>query len=99
MSESIRLSPAQQWRFSLVIDPEITELGVRLADALLEVKVPPAIAGQWINSQDVSIETHLEVAPGERLHLLIEKDFPCISRPGEDPSDYFEELADSDESC
>ena len=66
----------------------------------IKVSLPTEMANEWINTNQVSIEQYLDLPNGDQLHILIEKDFPCLDRPNEDKSDTFWELADkSADSC
>ena len=67
---------------------------------LLSVSIPSALAKTWGESNQVGIEYHLEINPGQNLHLLIEKDFPCQTRPDEPKEDFFSDLQQQEpESC
>ncbi len=88
------------FRFALQIEDMKDGVTASLEDNFLRVSIPKAEADAWINSNLVGIEKHISVPNGEALHVLIEKDFPCLDRPEEDKSDTFWELApDSPEAC
>ena len=59
----------------------------------ITVYLPLALAQNWMNSNQVGIEVNNELDNGDFLHILIEKDFPCVDREDEDKSDTFFELA------
>jgi hypothetical protein len=59
----------------------------------LVLTLPKKEALEWIITNKVGIESHINLSNDEQLHLLIEKDFPCLDRPEEDKSDTFWELA------
>ena len=45
----------------------------------------------WANSEQVSISGEQVLDDGEKLNILVEKDFACLApREGEDESDMFE---------
>lgn len=68
--------------------------------AQITLVLPQDQALQWINSDSVGIEHQQEYAPGQYLHLLIEKDFPCRHTEETDMQDTFYELAPKDDlSC
>lgn len=55
------------------------------------VDVPPAIAEHWLQTDQVGIEAEQPLEDGEKLFILLEKDFQCLkARPGEDEGDLFE---------
>jgi len=67
---------------------------------MLKVIIPAQLANDWINTNEVGIESYVDLKGKEKLHLLIEKDFPCKDRPEEDKSDTFTELVnDPTDSC
>jgi hypothetical protein len=44
----------------------------------------------WAASEQVSIEGEQTLDDGEKLSILVEKDFACLApRPGEDESDMY----------
>lgn len=66
-----------------------------LTDGTLRIGMPEAQAEIWMNPDRVGFEEQLPVAgKSATLHLLIEKDFPCLHRTNEDKTDTFQDLAD-----
>lgn len=78
---------------ALRIDAAIEDVDARFENNSLILSISAAIAKAWTETNQVGIERHLDLPKGERLHVLIEKDFPCLDRPNEDKSDTFWELA------
>lgn len=100
ISESVHFGPKSTLSFSLKIDSSLRELSAQFSNGQIVVALPEGQAQNWINSQEVGIETNINVSPERQLHILIEKDFPCLDREGEDKSDTFWELApETPESC
>ncbi len=98
--ESIRFPLGILLRFALQIQEKEESVTAALEDNFLSVSIPKNEADAWINSNQVGIEKRISLPEGEELHLLIEKDFPCLDRPEEDKSDTFWELApESPEAC
>ena len=93
VEESIRFPAGTLFRFAISIVESADRLSATLQDNYLLLSIPPALASDWISTNRVGIESHIDLYEGEQLHLLIEKDFPCNDRPGEDKSDTFWELA------
>lgn len=86
------------FKFVLTINKEINTVHATLIDDFLNLSIPHQIALDWMNSNRVSIETHLPLPDAAQLHVLIEKDFPCLDRPKENKADTFWELATKTDS-
>lgn len=100
ISESICFGPGNELHFALKVSPSLNAVEAQFRNEQIVVALPEGQAQKWINSQEVGIETHITVTPERQLHILIEKDFPCLDREGEDKSDTFWELApETPESC
>lgn len=100
VEESIKFPNGVVFQFVLAIDKTFSSVSAQLKDNQLTISIPKAEARDWISTNQVGIETHLQVPDEEQLHLLIEKDFPCLDRPEEDKSDTFWELApETPEAC
>lgn len=93
VTESIQFPNLIVFSFALVINNDQSSLHADLKDNNLTISIPEATAKNWINTNEVGLETHLELPDNEQLHLLIEKDFPCLDRSNEDKSDTFWELS------
>jgi len=56
----------------------------------LRVYIPTAIADDWVNSNQVSLENNIQIKSDRTLRILVEKDFKCLDeRLHEDESDNF----------
>lgn len=93
VEESIRFLNNVVFKFALLIEDMDSDLNVNLEQNYLKLSIAKARAKQWITTNEVGIETYIALANGEQLHLLVEKDFPCLDRANEDKSDTFWELA------
>ena len=91
--ESIQFGGGVSISFSLSISGHAKKVSAYFLNYKILVKIPKAIASKWINSNEVSIEVNQPLDNGDSLHILIEKDFPCLDREEEDKSDTFWELA------
>ena len=80
-------------RFGLML-AEADRLNASMEDGTIVVTLPQAAAQQWMNSEQVGMETEMPLDTGQSLHILIEKDFPCKDRE-EDLANTFFELDDS----
>lgn len=93
IEESIRFPSGIVFKFAISVNEETKQLKASLSDNYLELSIPKKQAVHWITTNEVGIETNLNLDDNEQLHVLIEKDFPCLDRPEEDKSDTFWELA------
>jgi len=100
VEESIRFPSGALFKFALKTVDDDQAINATFEDNHLQLSISKTAASQWINTNQVGIETNIKLPDNETLHLLIEKDFPCLDRPEEDKSDTFWELApETPESC
>jgi len=97
IQESLAFPGGASFHFRLTIDPTHQEVQATVDTNAIVVSLPQSTANQWIGTNEVGIECNLPLENGQQLHVLVEKDFPCNDRPGEDKSDTFWEL--SQEAC
>lgn len=93
VGESITFPGGQTLVFQLSTDPGISGMEAAWAGAVIDLRLPAKPARDWIETDQVGMESFLPLPNGEQLELLVEKDFPCKDRPGEDQSDLFTELS------
>jgi len=93
ISETIHFPGGTSLIHVLMKSKSANRINVEFIQGKITVVIPESIADQWIHSNQVGIETTIEVEETAPLHVLIEKDFPCLDRPNEDKSDTFFELA------
>lgn len=93
ITETVSFGGASMFAFALAIDMTAELVHAAFLDNLLLVNIPQMEAQKWIGTNQVGIEFNNELDNGEQLHILIEKDFPCLDREEEDKSDTFFELA------
>ena len=100
ITESISFPSGHELKSALQISDVIMNCEAGFDGNAITISLPTAMASQWMNTSQVGIEEHLALPNGAKLHILIEKDFPCLDRPNEDKSDTFWELADKPaDSC
>jgi len=100
VEEKVRFGNQVVLTFALSINESMQQVAATLLDNNLVVNLPKSAANEWINSNQVGIEVNKEIPNNESLHILIEKDFPCLDRENEDKSDTFWELAsDAPDAC
>lgn len=91
--EKVFFTPTSVFSFTLTIDDTQQEVGATFLNQDITVSLPTTMAHAWINTNQVSIEVHHRISEGQDLHILVEKDFPCLDRENEDKSDTFWELS------
>ena len=100
MEEYLAFDGSSKLTYQLLVDDNVMHPTSYFDDGILQVKLPKKEATTWMNTNQVGIEHEHEIDNGERMHLLIEKDFPCIDREDEDKEDTFQELAEeNDATC
>lgn len=96
VQESVYLGNDALFSFSLSFT-EADAIKTEMSNNHLEVKVPIAQGTEWVNSEVVGIELDKILGNGEKLHILIEKDFPCLDREESNMEDTFFELVKKEE--
>ncbi len=100
IEDSITFGADDIFRYGLVISDEATTLLGEYKDSSIQIFIPKAIAMNWARTDLVSLEENIAVDEGQQLHLLVEKDFPCLDRTEEDYDDTFWELSEEkDPNC
>jgi hypothetical protein len=67
------------------------EVGVVFSGGVVSIAVPARQLMEWHSSDQVGISTAVDVQPGQKLEVLIEKDFRCLDPlVVEDQADAFE---------
>ncbi|MCE2821891.1 MAG: hypothetical protein LW693_05650 [Saprospiraceae bacterium] len=65
-----------------------------LSGSVLSVLLPAAQTERWIKSDDVGIYASVTVGnDGNKVQIILEKDFPCKHDDAEKQSDRFDDLA------
>ncbi|MEM7373615.1 MAG: hypothetical protein AAF587_33635 [Bacteroidota bacterium] len=90
--EHVHIGKDEVFWFELAITDN-ADIDVRFQGGGLRVMLPVEQAAAWMESQQVGMEYARPVEGEEVLHVLIEKDFPCLDRENEDKSDTFFELS------
>lgn len=87
--DQIQLTPDVAWQYALVSGNGAHDLAIRYDANKVSVVVPGQQAAAWAGSDQVGLESSIEVGDAE-VRLLVEKDFVCLAdRPDEDESDLF----------
>jgi hypothetical protein len=66
------------------------QLSVEFYDNRITLFVPGTLVGDWLNTDQTGFEQYLDLNDsGEKLFLLVEKDFTCLDKADEDQSDNY----------
>ena len=74
---------------------EGTDTLVSYAQDVITVVLCEEEVETWINTEQVGIRAELDLPGGEKLSILVEKDFQCLTNREEDQSDLFPNPKDS----
>ena len=66
------------------------ELSADFKDCIMTMYMPEKMVNEWVNTEIVGFDTHMDVDNGEKLYLLLEKDFKCLDEVVEDQSDNYD---------
>jgi hypothetical protein len=94
--EKMRVACGVSFEYRLSADGSGTSPQASMEQGALVVRLPPRLAAEWAGTETVGIEATQANGASEGLHILVEKDFPCLTpRPHEDDSDAFARPGDS----
>ena len=80
----------RQFKYVLESSPASVKPGAFLSECVITVRLPETTVLAWANSEQVSIRGELLLDEGDKLAILVEKDFACLApREGEDESDMY----------
>ena len=86
----VRFAGSNTFDYVLESSPATVKPEAHLSNNVLTVRVPVLDIQNWADSDRVSIDSEQILDDGERLRILVEKDFHCLApREGEDESDMF----------
>lgn len=87
--DRVRFPGGGELAYGIEVVPE-GALSAEHTGGRITLRVPRAAAERWADPGEVSISGAQALEDGERLRLLLEKDFECLApREGEDDSDLF----------
>lgn len=92
---SVHFPDGSEFGWELALDEQAANPQAKLSGGSFRITLPAEAARRWMESEQVGLEMFQPLASGASLHLLVEKDFPCKDRPGENKDDFFEELAET----
>ncbi len=80
----------REFRYELESSPASVNPGAFLSDSVMTVRLPESAVLAWATTEQVSIRGEQLLQDGDRISILVEKDFQCLSpRDGEDESDMY----------
>ena len=80
----------RQFSYSLESSPASVSPAAFYSDNEIRVRLPETQVLAWATTEQVSIEGEQTLDDGEKLSILVEKDFACLApRPDEDESDMY----------
>ena len=86
-----RFPDGTEFTYALEAEPEAQSASASYEQNRMTVRLPAAQVSAWASDDEaVSLRGELELASGDKLKLLVEKDFQCLTPRGdEDQSDLF----------
>jgi hypothetical protein len=86
---TVYFAPGRMLSYSMESLPDTAEVSADLDDNAIRVLIPASVAAQWTDSNEVGIQASRPIREGLQLELLIEKDFQCLHRTGEEEPDAY----------
>ncbi|MBN1237335.1 MAG: hypothetical protein JXB36_02485 [Gammaproteobacteria bacterium] len=84
-----RFGAGAQLIYRVSVRPE-GDLRATFTGDTVSVALPQPLLQRWLEPDQVSLRAEQPLESGERLTILVEKDFACLApRPDEDDSDLF----------
>lgn len=89
VSDSINFG-MQKLHYTLKASEQAESIQARLENNEITVAIPLQQAKEWVQSDEISIESFIPLSADESLRILVEKDFKCLTkRTHEDESDAY----------
>jgi len=90
----------RQFSYSIESSPASVNPAAFYSDNEIRVRLPETVVLVWATTEQISIEGEQVLDDGEKLSILVEKDFACLApRPGEDERDLFAHPNKDSEGC
>lgn len=88
------------FRYSVESSPASVNPAAFFSDNQIIVRLPETVVLAWANSEQVSISGEQVLDDGEKLRILVQKDFVCLTgRDDEDESDMYPHPSAGKVSC
>jgi hypothetical protein len=88
--EEHTLLPNGKLSYAVKKDSTANELSAIISNQTVLMLMPELDATNWVQTERVGYENNLTLPGGEKLYLLIEKDFKCLDNTNEDQSDMYD---------
>ncbi len=96
----VHFAGSNTFDYVLESSPATVKPEAHLSNNVLTVRIPEMDIRNWADSERVSIDSTQILDSGDKLRILVEKDFKCLSpREGEDESDMFPHPDTGTSSC
>ena len=80
----------RKFNYALESSPASVNPAAFYSENEIRLRLPETVVLAWATTEQVSIEGEQILDDGEKLSILVEKDFVCLApRAGEDESDMF----------
>lgn len=79
VTESIQFPNMQALTYSIRIDEKANEMSSSFENGKVSVSVPKETAKQWLETEEVGVETLQVINEDLSLNILLEKDFKCLT--------------------
>ena len=90
VSASTAFPGSRAFRYVVESSPASVTPAAFFSDNVLTVRLPESTVLAWSTTEQVSIEGDQRLDGGEKLRILVEKDFACLApRDDEDESDMY----------
>ena len=90
----------REFQYRVESSPASVNPGALFSDNIITVRLPETAVLAWATSDQVSMSGEQVLDDGDKLLVLVEKDFACLApREGEDESDMFPHPQAGTESC
>jgi hypothetical protein len=91
VSSKIEFPGSREFNYVVESSPASVNPGAFLSDNVLTVRLPETTVLGWAASEQVTIDGEQLLDDGQRLSILVEKDFAClVPREDEDDAEMFE---------
>ena len=80
----------QEFHYTLASNPASVNITASYFDNEIRVQLPTEMTLAWTKTEQIAIKSEQVIDDGERLSILIEKDFACLApRTNEDEADMY----------